>query len=97
MEDPAMSPVTTRVLWRLLDAVWIDEDPNVSVITVVMQANGKEYVVVCSGPKGMKSDEFVPAIVCAGQSLNAASGGVVSVAGPDPQMDLFNTGNQRAS
>jgi hypothetical protein len=87
--------VKTRTAWRLLDANWIDIDPDVSVITVVMQANGKEYVVVCSGPKGMKSDEFVPAIVAAGQALNAASGGNVSVA--DPEADKFDTGNQRAS
>jgi hypothetical protein len=90
-----MSGVTTRVIWRLLDANWIDTDPDVSVITVVMQANGKEYVVVCSGPKGMKSDEFVPAITAAGAALNAASGGGVRVG--DPQGDLFDTGTQRAS
>jgi hypothetical protein len=90
-----MSGVTTRVLWRLLDASWIDTDPDVSVICVIMQANGKEYVVVCSGPKGMKSDEFVPAITAAGAALNAASGDRISVA--DPQGDLFNTGDQRAS
>jgi hypothetical protein len=90
-----MSAVTTRVIWRTLDASWIDTDPDVSVITVVMQANGKEYVVVCSGPKGMKSDEFVPAIISAGQSLNAASGGNVSISNPDA--DKFDTGTQRAS
>jgi hypothetical protein len=89
---------TTRTLWRLLDANWIDTDPDVSVISVVMQANGKEYVVVCSGPKGMRSDEFVPAITAAGAALNAASGGgVTAVRVGDPQGDLFDTGNQRAS
>jgi hypothetical protein len=90
-----MSGVTTRVLWRLLDAHWIDTDPDVSIISIVMQANGKEYVVVCSGPKGMKSDEFVPAITAAGAALNAASGGGVSLS--DPETDKFDTGNQRAS
>lgn len=89
------APMITRVLWRLLDAQWIDTDPNVSVITVVMQANGKEYVVVCSGPKGMKSDEFVPAVTAAGEALNRASGGNVSVA--SSEADKFDTGDQRAS
>jgi hypothetical protein len=87
--------VSTRTLWRLLDANWIDTDPDVSVISVIMQAEGKEYVVVCSGPKGMKSDEFVPAIISAGSALNKASGGAVAVA--DPDADKFDTGNQRAS
>lgn len=87
--------VTTRVLWRLLDASWVDTDPDVSVISVIMQANGKEYVVVCSGPKGMKSDEFVPAITAAGAALNNASGGNVKLS--DPDTDKFDTGNQRAS
>jgi hypothetical protein len=90
-----MSTVTTRVLWRLLDAQWIDTDPDVSVITVIMQANGKEYAVVCSGPKGMKSDEFVSAITAAGAALNAASGGGVALG--DPESDKFDTGSQRAS
>jgi hypothetical protein len=90
-----MSAVTTRVLWHMLDAQWIDTDPDVSAIMVVLQAAGKEYVVVCSGPKGMKSDEFVPAIISAGTALNRASGGNVSVA--DPEDDKFDTGTQRAS
>jgi hypothetical protein len=86
--------VVTRVQWRLLDAQWIDTDPDVSVISVVMQANEKEYVVVCSGPKGMMSDEFISAITSAGHALNMATGGTLKVASPD---DTFNTGNQRAS
>jgi hypothetical protein len=90
-----MSNVPTRVLWHLLDANWIDTDPDVSVISVVMQANGKEYVVVCSGPKGMKSDEFVPAILSAGEALNRASGGNAAVV--DAETDKFDTGTQRAS
>ena len=90
-----MSEVPTRTLWQLIDAQWIDNDPDVSVITVVMQANGKEYVVVCSGPKGMKSDEFVPAITAAGSALNAASGNQIKLA--DPEADKFDTGSQRAS
>ena len=85
----------TRTEWRIVDAQWIDEDPDVSVIAVTVQSNGKEYAVVCSGPKGMKSDEFVPAITAAGHVLNISSGTAVSVA--DPQGDLFDTGNQRAS
>jgi hypothetical protein len=90
-----MSGIHTRVLWRVIDAQWIDTDPDTSVIAVVLQASGKEYVVVCSGPKGMRSDEFVPAITAAGSVLNRSSGGGISVA--DPQMDLFDTGSQRAS
>ncbi len=87
---------TTRVLWQVLDASWIDTDPDVSVIAVVLRASGKEYVVVCSGPKGMKSDEFVPAVIAAGSALNKSSGGGISVA--DPAADnTFDTGDQRAS
>jgi hypothetical protein len=90
-----MSRVPTRTLWRVLDANWIDEDPDVSVISVVLQANGKEYVVVCSGPKGMLSDEFTSAIQAAATTLIRANGGSIEVA--DPQMDMFDTGDQRAS
>jgi hypothetical protein len=90
-----MADVKTRTLWKLFDAQWIDEDPDVSVITLVMQANGKEYVVVCSGPKGMKSDEFVPAIMAAGTVLNRTTGGDATVV--DPTDATFDTGNQRAS
>jgi hypothetical protein len=86
---------TTRILWRMLDAQWVDTEPDVSMIALTMQANGKEYIVVCSGPKGMKSDEFIPAIVAAGTTLNTASGDSVRVGGPET--DRFDTGDQRAS
>lgn len=90
-----MTDVKTRTVWRMIDAKWIDTDPDVSVITIVLQSEGKEYVVVCSGPKGMKSDEFVPAIIAAGRFLNVACGDVVT----DSQMAdaTFDTGDQRAN
>lgn len=86
---------STICIWRVLDAQWIDTDPDVSVIAVTLQASGKEYVVVCSGPKGMLSDEFTSAVQAAATTLIRANGGNISVA--DPQMDMFDTGDQRAS
>jgi hypothetical protein len=90
-----MSADRVRTEWHIVDAQWVDEDPDVSVIAVTVRSNGKEYVVVCSGPKGMKSDEFVPAITAASHALSAASGNTASVV--DPKDDMFDTGNQRAS
>ena len=90
-----MSDVPTRTLWRVLDAKWIDTDPDVSVITIVLQANGKEYVVACSGPKGMKSDEFTSAVQAVATTLIRANGGRIAVA--DPDTVAFDTGDQRAN
>jgi hypothetical protein len=85
---------TERVLWHMLDAQFIDTDPEVSVIAVVMESKGQKYAVVCTGAKGMMPDEFVPAIMAAGQTLNAVSGDIVSIADPS-QADMFDTGSQR--
>jgi hypothetical protein len=87
--------VKTRTVWRLLDARFIDTDKECDVIALTMQSNGKEYAVVCSGPKGMKSNEFTPAIRAASAALLAATGGTLTdVVGDDP---TFDTGDQRAN
>ena len=90
-----MTDVKTRTVWRTVDAHWVDEDPAVSVMVVVLQSAGKEYVVAISGPKGMKADEFVPACTAAGHMLNAACVGVIAESGPSDS--TFDTGNQRAN
>lgn len=92
-----MTDVTTRTLWRVLDAQWIDKDPDGDVITVTLQAAGKDYVVTCSGPKGMRSDEFIPAVRAAEVALDViANGGDITVVNSDSDA-TFYTGDQRAN
>jgi hypothetical protein len=86
--------VPTRTLWRVVDAQWHDNEPDVSVISIMLQANGNTYAVVCSGPKGMKSDEFTSAIQAAATTLIRANGGSIAVGDPDT---TFDTGDQRAN
>jgi hypothetical protein len=89
---------TTTTVWRCLDAQWVDGDPTCSVIALTMQSNGKEYAVVCSGPKGMKSNEFISAIRAAAASLIAAAGGDLKDTGCSAANDsTFDTGDQRAN
>ena len=91
-------PVKTSSLWRTLDAQWIDSDPACDVIALTMQSNGKEYAVVCSGPKGMKSNEFISAIRAAAASLIAVAGGDLKDTGCSAANDpTFDTGDQRAN
>lgn len=89
-------PVMTRQLWKVLDAQWVDTDHDCDVITVTLRSNGKEYVVACSGPKAMKSDEFIPAIRAAAAALLESSGGDITVVNRDSG-GTFDTGDQRAS
>jgi hypothetical protein len=93
-----MSDVPTRVVWKITDAVWIDDDPDCSVIAVALLANGKQYTVTCAGPKGMRSDEFIPAVRVAAAGMMRANGGDMAEVGAkevgDPSWD---TGNQRPS
>lgn len=93
-----MSDVKTSTVWQLLDALWIEEDPESSTIAVTVRGGGVDYAVVCSGPKGMMPSEFINAIRVAVAGLIRAGGGDMSVVGcgsaEDPQ---FDTGNQRAN
>jgi hypothetical protein len=93
-----LAEVKTHTLWRALDAQWVDDDPSCSVIALTMQSNGKEYAVVCSGPKGMESNEFISAIRAAAASLIAAAGGDLKDTGCSAANDpKFDTGDQRAN
>jgi len=104
IKDPAqrrrsiMAEVKTHTLWRALDAQWVDSDPTCDVIALTMQSNGKEYAVVCSGPKGMRSPEFTSAIRAAAATLLAAAGGDMADVGASAANDpTFDTGDQRAN
>jgi hypothetical protein len=99
MEDTTVSAVKTTTVWRCLDARWIDNDPECDVIALVMQAAGAEFGVVCSGPKGMKSNDFIPAVHAALAALIGAAGGDIEQVGARDasQGDLFDTGGQRAN
>jgi hypothetical protein len=89
------TPVKTRTMWRLLNAQWVDNDPVCDCIALTLQSAGKEYVVVCSGPKDMKPNEFIPAIRAASAALLAVTGGkLTDVVGDD---STFDTGDQRAN
>ena len=91
-------PVKTHTVWRCLEAQWVDDDPSCSVIALTMQMGGQEYAVVCSGPKGMRSPEFISAIRAAAAALLAAAGGDMKVVGGEPANDpMFDTGDQRAN
>ena len=89
-------PVMTRQLWHVTDAQWVDTDPEVDVIAVALQCNGKNYVVACSGPKAMQSDEFIPAIRAAAAALLRENGGDITVINRDAG-STFDTGDQRAN
>ena len=85
----------TRTIWRLLDAQFVDADPDCDVVALTMQVEGGDtYAVVISGPKGMKSTGFIPAVRAASEALLAATGGAITVAADG---DLFDTGDQRPS
>jgi hypothetical protein len=94
-----MSDVKTTTVWRCLDAQWIDTDKDCDAIALTMQRAGAEFAVVCSGPKGMKSNDFIPAVHAALAALTASAGGDLSVIGASTaaQGDLFDTGDQRAN
>jgi hypothetical protein len=93
-----MSTIKTSTVWRCIDAQWVDTDPTCSVIALVLQSNGKEFCVVCSGPKGMKSNDFIPAVRAAAASMLAASGGDLSAVGASTLDEAkFDTGDQRAN
>jgi hypothetical protein len=84
-------------VWRVLDAFWINDDPTYDVIAISLQASGREYVVACSGPKGMNSNDFIPAVRAAAASLIRAVGGDMSVVNACDINAVFDTGDQRAN
>jgi hypothetical protein len=93
-----MTAPVTSTLWQLLDAFWIETDPDVDVIAVAVKGGGQQYVVTCAGPKGMKSNEFVPAMRAAVAGLIRAAGGDMTAVGARPAEDpTFDTGDQRAN
>jgi hypothetical protein len=76
----------STILWRIADCSWLDKEPEVDTIlvTVVNGRTGEPYGVTCTGPKGMKSDQFVTAIRAALAGLMLASGGDMSEIGARP-------------
>jgi hypothetical protein len=90
--------MSTRTAWAVLGAKWVDTDPECDVIAVELQANGKNYAVVCSGPKNMKSTEFISAMYAAAAGLVRASGNELgSLKVVDDKNAQFDTGDQRAN
>jgi len=88
----------TRTYWHVLDAQFVDTDKGCDVVALTMQLEGGDaYAVVCSGPKGMKSTDFIPAVRAAAEALIAVTGGAISVGTDVRQGDLFDTGDQRAN
>jgi hypothetical protein len=91
-----MSAAQTSTLWRVTGSDWIDDEPDVSTIALSLRANNEDYAVACTGPKGMKSDQFISALRAAAAALIGASGGDLSTVGA-AQLGLFDTGDQRAN
>jgi hypothetical protein len=91
-----MSDVKTSTLWRVTGADWLDAEPDVDTITISLRANSEDFAVACTGPKGMKSDKFIAALRAAAAALIRANGGDISAVGAE-ELDLFNTGSQRAN
>lgn len=88
----------TSTLWKIVSCDWVDKDPDLDVIAISVKGPGGLYAVVCSGHKGMKSDEFITAIRAAAAGLIVAGGGDLSVVGAATLEDSkFDTGNQRPS
>ena len=94
-----MSDVTTSEIWKIVTAGWIDKDPAVDVITVVVEGPGQQqYAIACSGPKGMKSNTFITAIRAAAAGLIKACDGDMSAVGASTlDHAKFDTGKQRAN
>jgi hypothetical protein len=91
-----MSTTQTNTLWRVTGSDWMDDEPDVSTIALSLRANNADYAVACTGPKGMKSDQFISALRAAAAALTGASGGDLSTVGAS-QLGLFDTGDQRAN
>jgi hypothetical protein len=92
-----MSTAQTSTLWRVTGSDWMDDEPDVSTIVLSLRANNADYAVACTGPKGMKSDQFISALrAAAAAALIGASGGDLSTVGA-AQLGLFDTGDQRAN
>jgi hypothetical protein len=89
-----MTPSST--IWRVTGADWIDSETDVDSITISLHTNGEDYAVACTGPKGMKSDQFIGALRAATAALIRANGGDISTVGA-AELDTFNTGDQRAN
>jgi len=92
--------IKTYTVWKLVHADIVDDNPDCDVIAIGMQANGKEYAVVVSGPKGMQASEFIPAMRAAAMGLTAIVRGDVSgTVNEDGAVSdsTFDTGNQRPS
>lgn len=91
-----MSGVKTSTLWGVTGADWLDTEEDVDSITLSLRSNGEDHAVACTGPKGMKSDQFISAIRAAAAALIQANGGDITTVGA-AQLGLFDTGDQRAN
>ena len=88
----------TKTVWRVLTTNFAEDPNGDDILSMSLQANGKTYAVVVAGPRGMNSDEFIPALRAAAGVLIHACGGDVGEVGAaykntedaDGQTDLFN-------
>jgi hypothetical protein len=99
MEEPPMSDVKTSTLWRCAEARWVDTDPSCDCLALTMLGAGTTFAVVISGPKGMTSNDFIPAVQAAAAALIITCGGDPSVVGASTSQNdpTFDTGSQRAN
>lgn len=89
---------TSKSLWHVLGADYIDKDPEVDVMLVTVAGLGTEYAVCVSGHKKMNSSEMIQALRAAAAALIQASGGDMGDVGcSTPELSKFDTGNQRPS
>ena len=91
-----MSETRTSTVWAVTGADWIDTETDTDSITVSLRTNGEYFAVACTGPKGMTSDRFINALRASTAALIQANGGDISTVGA-AQLDMFDTGDQRAS
>lgn len=95
-----MSKIKSSSQWQVLDARWVDTEPDCDVICVAVQGGGDVYAITCSGPKGMKPREFITALRAGTAAMLRASGGDMSEVGAkalDDTDPTFDTGTQRPS
>jgi len=95
-----LNNIITKSLWRVLDTRLIETDPDVDVIAVTVEGDGKVYTAVVSGHKGMNSNEFITALRAATAGLLQAVGADMSVVGAqegNSEDKTFDTGTQRAN
>jgi hypothetical protein len=93
-----MTGVVTHTQWSVTAAEMRTDEEDFDTVAVSLLGLGANYVVACSGPKGMDPTQFITALRAATAALIHAVGGDMSAVGAaTPDDAMMDTGDQRAS